>query len=448
MAHISHLQPPEIGPKTVAAHYYTVPTRDARGVDLRALGRRIFRGRTELNNTVNALSDYLRDEEFIYVRRPTSRGPHTLLDDLLNHSRTGNCTHYATLAALLLRTQGIATRFTVGFMGWDPVDDGDRNTIALQLGRMHAWVEIHDNGTWHSYDPTLSVEPRSADELPPPSGGLSDDSPIIVNEEEMESTGEFESLRWTESSPFRSRRNPQRTNRSGNAEADARNYRRRRPHQSFVDNTENTPNHESHEWFSFGEGFHEDSPGAPSPNGEMGSEMSAATMSVAADGTLGPSSAKRVGPREKLRRYAVLLRSLLLAIAVGLGIFLWYTLRRPAPDDEEDEKEEDTDDDGDPSIQQAGMFGIEIDATTPRGRVVLAYHELQSDLGRVRLQRRPYQTPLEHARGLIARFPGLKRPLEVLTATLYGILFASAGVSEKDADDYESHCRRIRRKLS
>ncbi len=75
------------------------------------------------------------------------------LDHFLFESKRGHCEFYSTAMAVLLRTQGVATRNVTGFVG------GTFNRFgryyAVRQGDAHSWVEVFLDGQgWLRFDPT------------------------------------------------------------------------------------------------------------------------------------------------------------------------------------------------------------------------------------------------------------------------------------------------------
>ncbi|MEW6282759.1 MAG: transglutaminase domain-containing protein, partial [Candidatus Eremiobacterota bacterium] len=86
------------------------------------------------------------------------------LEQFLEKRPPAHCEFFATAMATMLRTQGVPTRYVVGFV----VDPTDRNPIGgyfMVRGRhAHAWVEVYLNGRWETFDPTppgSRILPRS-----------------------------------------------------------------------------------------------------------------------------------------------------------------------------------------------------------------------------------------------------------------------------------------------
>lgn len=77
------------------------------------------------------------------------------MDDPLRtfwQNKKGFCEYYATLAALVLRSRGIPTRFVKGFAGYERV--AGRPYVLFRRAHCHAWVEVYVDGRWLIFDPT------------------------------------------------------------------------------------------------------------------------------------------------------------------------------------------------------------------------------------------------------------------------------------------------------
>ncbi|RMG03606.1 MAG: DUF3488 domain-containing protein [Acidobacteria bacterium] len=102
-----------------------------------------------------AIERYLQ-ENFGYTLDLKVGGSDPLADFLFN-VREGHCEYFATAMAIMLRTQGIATRVVTGFQS------GEYNETAqmyiVRQRNAHAWVEVYFPGenTWIAFDPTPSA---------------------------------------------------------------------------------------------------------------------------------------------------------------------------------------------------------------------------------------------------------------------------------------------------
>lgn len=99
-----------------------------------------------------AVESYLQNN-FGYSLSMRAAGPQPLADFLFN-IREGHCEYFATAMAVMLRTQGIATRVVNGFA------DGQYNETAgvwvVRQRNAHSWVEVYFPGddVWVPFDPT------------------------------------------------------------------------------------------------------------------------------------------------------------------------------------------------------------------------------------------------------------------------------------------------------
>ncbi|HVF45950.1 MAG TPA: DUF3488 and transglutaminase-like domain-containing protein [Pyrinomonadaceae bacterium] len=102
-----------------------------------------------------AIENYLR-ESFGYTLELKAGGPEPLADFLFN-IREGHCEYFATAMAIMLRTQGVATRVVNGFHGGDYNETAD--VTVVRQSNAHAWVEVYFPGenVWVTFDPTPSA---------------------------------------------------------------------------------------------------------------------------------------------------------------------------------------------------------------------------------------------------------------------------------------------------
>ena len=101
-----------------------------------------------------AIETYLQTQ-FGYTLELRAGGEQPLSDFLFN-VREGHCEYFATALAIMLRTQGIATRVVNGFQ------QGDYNETAgvflVKQRDAHSWVEVYfaEQDAWVTFDPTPS----------------------------------------------------------------------------------------------------------------------------------------------------------------------------------------------------------------------------------------------------------------------------------------------------
>ena len=119
------------------------------------LAASIAAGKKNRYDKAQAVESYLQTN-FSYTLEQKAGGPHPLSDFLFN-VKQGHCEYFATAMAIMLRTQGIATRVVNGF------HQGDYNETAgvyvVRQKNAHSWVEVyfpHENA-WVKFDPTPPV---------------------------------------------------------------------------------------------------------------------------------------------------------------------------------------------------------------------------------------------------------------------------------------------------
>ena len=76
------------------------------------------------------------------------------LADFLFRVREGHCEYFATAMAVMLRTQGVATRIVNGFQSGAYNDTANAYTVTQRDA--HSWVEVYfpETGSWVTFDPT------------------------------------------------------------------------------------------------------------------------------------------------------------------------------------------------------------------------------------------------------------------------------------------------------
>jgi transglutaminase-like putative cysteine protease len=88
-----------------------------------------------------------------YTLEQKASGDEPLADFLFN-VREGHCEYFATAMAIMLRTQGIASRIVNGFHGGEYNDAADVTVVRQR--NAHTWVEVYFPGedAWVPFDPT------------------------------------------------------------------------------------------------------------------------------------------------------------------------------------------------------------------------------------------------------------------------------------------------------
>lgn len=120
------------------------------------------------------------------------------LVDCFLETKVGYCERYATAMTMMLRTQGIPSRYVVGYLPGQRQDDG---SWQVDRSASHAWVEVYfpDYG-WQRFDPTpgntvngqqptqlepgerLPAGPAASPTPPSASPGIDDEDDLIIPE--------------------------------------------------------------------------------------------------------------------------------------------------------------------------------------------------------------------------------------------------------------------------
>src|SRR5215813_5948272 len=102
-----------------------------------------------------AIESHLRDK-YGYSLEMKAGGPDPLADFLFN-VKQGHCEYFATAMAVMLRTQGVATRVVNGFL---PGEYNRRaGAFTVRQSDAHSWVEVYfpEKNSWVTFDPTPSA---------------------------------------------------------------------------------------------------------------------------------------------------------------------------------------------------------------------------------------------------------------------------------------------------
>lgn len=122
----------------------------------------------QLNNILTILSNEFTNN-FTYSLNPGITPKQSdFVGHFLNKNHKGFCSHFATSAALILRTLGIPARYVEGYVitydgsvNFDLNDDSDVLTAHVNDSKAHAWVEYYDpDFGWRVFEATTaSIEP-------------------------------------------------------------------------------------------------------------------------------------------------------------------------------------------------------------------------------------------------------------------------------------------------
>ncbi len=133
------------------------------GVRARALIQSAAISTESVERTVENVAAYVRSSA-AYDRGGTAmaEGQQDFALWFLEEAERGYCIHFATAAAVLLRSAGIPARYVTGYR----VEAQAGEPVQVTSNDAHAWVEYYNYRTWGWY--ILEATPASAQELPAP----------------------------------------------------------------------------------------------------------------------------------------------------------------------------------------------------------------------------------------------------------------------------------------
>ncbi len=120
------------------------------------LGNEITKNARSKYEKAILIRDYLR-ENYEYSLNPShTPSGEEFLEYFLMDEKKGYCTYYATAMAILLRTQGIPSRYIEGYRLPEERVNG---VYEVRQRNAHAWVEAYmGNGSWITFEPTPAFE--------------------------------------------------------------------------------------------------------------------------------------------------------------------------------------------------------------------------------------------------------------------------------------------------
>lgn len=128
-------------------------------------------------------SEYKYAKNFTY----SAGGALQKVNYMINETKTGYCTYFATAMTVMMRHLGIPARYVIGYHAMSSAD-ADGNSVVRQIDdkNYHAWVEVYFDGMgWLTFDPTPGINTntqlRDYDYL---------DDPVPPQEDEIEDTPE------------------------------------------------------------------------------------------------------------------------------------------------------------------------------------------------------------------------------------------------------------------
>ncbi|MGQ0541777.1 MAG: transglutaminase TgpA family protein [Blastocatellia bacterium] len=116
------------------------------------LAEQIAANSTNRYDTAKAVESHLQNS-YGYTLEQKAGGSEPLADFLFN-VREGHCEYFATAMAIMLRTQGIATRVVNGFQQGEYNETA--NVFVVRQREAHSWVEVYfpESNVWVPFDPT------------------------------------------------------------------------------------------------------------------------------------------------------------------------------------------------------------------------------------------------------------------------------------------------------
>lgn len=136
--------------ETLPEHFLQLPnTIDA---SIQALTSSITRGHDSEYHRAIALQDYLRQNHTYSLEVPHTPPGREFVHYFLMDTKEGYCTYFATALAVMLRLEGIPSRYVEGYRMPQHSHDG---IYEIRQKHAHAWVEAYIQGFgWVTLEPT------------------------------------------------------------------------------------------------------------------------------------------------------------------------------------------------------------------------------------------------------------------------------------------------------
>lgn len=170
----------------------------------RNLVKEIVMGKESDYEKAVAIENYLRNNYSYNLNTTEVPENREFIDYFLFEGKEGYCTYFATSMAIMLRLEGIPTRYIEGYLAQESIETG---IYEVTHKNAHAWVEafIEPVG-WMTFEPTPAYavesrlenyEPNTFDEVSDPSEAIGDDinprdeldDPEFINEDDIEVSG-------------------------------------------------------------------------------------------------------------------------------------------------------------------------------------------------------------------------------------------------------------------
>ncbi|MEA3403834.1 MAG: transglutaminase domain-containing protein [Armatimonadota bacterium] len=164
------MAPPGAEPPKPVDMQYALQLPDGLPDRVRRLARRIVAedGAEDPTGIALAITNYVKAEYEYDLEAPPLPEGRDYVDHFLFESRTGYCNHFASAAAVLLRTLSVPTRLVTGFTSGE--FRPQRQVYEIRDQDAHAWVEVFlSRAGWIDLDPT--PEPEEPEEEEGEAGG-------------------------------------------------------------------------------------------------------------------------------------------------------------------------------------------------------------------------------------------------------------------------------------
>lgn len=126
------------------------------------------------------IRDYLR-ENYTYTLEPSHIPPgEEFVEYFLMKEKKGYCTYFATAMAVLLRTQGVPSRYVEGYLMPSEKIDG---IYEIRQYNAHAWVEAYlGNGNWITFEATPAFDIPNYQDIEISSSEVSDSRKSLIED--------------------------------------------------------------------------------------------------------------------------------------------------------------------------------------------------------------------------------------------------------------------------
>ena len=145
-------------PAEIRGQYLQTP--EGTSDDVVALSDEITRRADSPYRQAEAIETWLEANKRYSLDAPNADG--NLVNEFVLRGDIGYCTYYASAMAVMLRSQGVPTRFVVGFTEGQRVGEDEYVVRGLDS---HAWVEVYvPSRGWVTFDPTPGSARTSAEQ--------------------------------------------------------------------------------------------------------------------------------------------------------------------------------------------------------------------------------------------------------------------------------------------